>query len=590
VLSNKTQQNNQEAPMSQWSSRVGQILSGMAMVAICMVGGSYAQAAPRKVALLVGVGQYSGNIRSLDGPPHDVNALRDVLIRRWGFAAGDIHTLVDAQASKAAIMAELTALKQRSAAGDDVLVYFSGHGTSALNGRANLPVPHGSGAFVPADYVFRTPASIEGLIVGRTDLVPMLSGLEASGRQLWVISDSCYSGQQVRSVKWGNDSEASLPSRMIPLVYGQAEYQREADQSLADAAPAQTTPYPYKATAYLAASAEGERALDISRQSLARTPTLDGRPHGAFTDALLRVLEGQIPGDLDGDGLLSLNEVHRAISDFMGQRAYGHTPQRLPAVVEDSNGLGNRPVLSARGVAAKSTRRSIEPLRVRVDGLSAAAQKALSGVPDVVLTSVAGVPADVQLKVSPSGGVAVVVASGDAVAQVPSDPPTRLVAQVRQLAWAKHLQALAEQNRRAALPMEIDPSQYGGNFTVGKDIAFVVRPDKAATMVLLNIDSNGKVSVLYPNRPAEMQRLMAGQAQFIPGQDPSQRVKVQEPFGMDFQLAFAFDETPTGLETLVGVREVDPSDPRLSVLDTWLNSMSGKFTFASTSLRTLKKP
>ncbi len=547
-----------------------------------------AYAAPKRIALLVGVGSYPNFPKQfqLEGPKHDVEALRDVLVSRWGFDAADIKTLVDNQATKAAIVKELRALTGRSKSGDEILVYFSGHGTSALDGKLNLPVPHGSGAFVPYDANYKLPNFINALIVGRTDFVPVFSTLEQSGRKLWVISDSCYSGQQVRSLQLaGHDT---LLARNLPMLQGTDDIQKQyANIDLATNAPA-TPPYPYRTVAFLSASAEGEKALDIRKQDLEKMPTEDENPHGTFTDALLRVLKGKIPGDLDGDGLLSLNEVHRATVDFMNQRAYGHTPQRLPSVAEDSNGVGNAPVLSMRNVAAKPSQPSPEPLHVVPLGLSARLQQVLAGVPDVVFVK-QGTGTDISLR-EKNGRVEVLAASGDLLADLDASAAPALTAQVRQLAWAKRLRLLAERHRRGALQMDVDPSLMGGNFVVGSKIAFVVRPDKATTMVLLNISSDGKVSLQYPESAREAKPLAANESAFIPGTADHLRINVQEPLGMDFMFAFAFDAPPPGLEKLYHAVGMDPSDSRLSLLEGWLANMSGKYTFATSSLRTLSKP
>jgi len=545
------------------------------------------QTMPKRIALLVGVGNYTDSSMSdLDGPPHDVSALRDVLIKRWGFRPQDIKTLVDGEATRANIAAELAALSRRSAANDEVLVYFSGHGTSALDANISamgIPLPHSTGAFVPADFKLQAQSNIKDLIVGRTDLVPVFSALEAAGRSLWVISDSCYSGQQVRSSMLATPGD--LPERMIPLVLGNASSQQRADSARL-ATPQKVEPYPYRATAFLSASGEGERAKDIPRGMLAIVPTLDGKPHGAMTDALLRVLEGQIPGDLDGDGWMTLNEVHRATSDFMAQRAYGHTPMRLPSVAEDSQGLGNRAVLNIRNVAKRPTEQPLQALRIRVESASPALMAAISGVPDVQIVK-PGSPADIVLMVKGSQ-LGVISASGDLLAGMPVAETSRAVAQIRQLAWAQHLRGVAEKYRRAALQVAVDPAEQGSNFTPGQLISFVVRPDKNATLVLLNINSEGKVGVLYPYSQAELAPLAAGRAKHIPGNSEHQRIKVQEPFGMDMQFIFAFDEPPAGLSKLLHLDNADPGDSRLMAFERSLSTMAGKFTFAASELRTLK--
>lgn len=546
----------------------------------------------RRVALLVGVGNYPGlpARAQLQGPASDVDALLDVLTQRWGFERSDVVVLKDREATKAAILRELGALQRRSASGDEVLIYFSGHGTSAFDSVNATPVPHGSGAFVPSDFNISSAASgVDGLIVGRRDLLPLLQALDRGDRQLWVISDSCYSGQQVRSVQLFNDDE--LPSRMVPLALGREATDQRADLAKAGAGSA-APPYPYRHVAYLAAAAEGERARDISGPALARVPTLDGRPHGALTDALLRVLSGQLPADLDGDGQLSLTEVHRAVADFMGQRAYGHTPQRLPSVAEDGYGLGQRPVLSMRGVAATVQRAKLEPLRVRAEvyrgrALTDAQRAAVRQVADVALVGPDAPQADIVLRATEQDLV-VLAASGDLLIGMDAGNLAGLAGQMQQLAWAKRIRQLAEQNRRGTLALEVAPAAKGGNFRLGERLAFVVRPEREATLLLLNINAAGHVSVLYPNSADERTPLLAQQSRYIPGEAEHTHILVTPPLGMDMQFAFAFDAPPPGLDQLTGLAEVAATSENLRRLEQALQTMKGRFTFASTDTRALK--
>ena len=542
----------------------------------------------KRLALLVGVGQYPAlpPKGQLAGPEHDVQALRDVLVSRWDFNPADVQTLVNQQATKARVLEALRALQSRSAPGDEVLVYLSGHGTSALNASLNqLPVPHGSGAFVTFDFDARQPGSTQGLIVGRTDLIPIFSALEQGGRRLWFVSDSCYSGNQARSLSFDVPDEP--PARFIPLPSGRERADQAADLALANAAPA-APPYPYRTVMSLAASAESERARDISGDYLKRNPTLDGKPHGALTDALLRVLTGQLPADLNNDGLLSLNEVHRATANFMAQRTYGHTPQRHPAVAEDSIGLGNQPVLGKRGVAAALVQASVQPLRLLDDALPAPVRQALAGVPDTTWVPASNPPQH-DLRITTAGNLLRMwAASGDLLATVPDTDTAKLLAQVRQVAWARRFQQLAQGHSRGVLAMDLDPAVQGGNRYFGQKIAFVVRPDKPGTLVLLNINSDGKVSVLYPTASSETRPLPAGDAVFVPGRADHLRIKVQAPEGMDLQFALLFDEPPAGLDKLFSAQEVSPDDSRVLALEAAFKAASGRFTLATSTLRSIK--
>lgn len=125
-----------------------------AIVFSLVAGASSAWGAGKRVALLIGIADYP-HLESpqgpLQGPVNDVTALRALLIERWGFSAGDIRTLIDRQATRVAMLDELRALEKRSAAGDEVFLFYSGHGTSALDSRLSPPLPQGSGAMVPSD-------------------------------------------------------------------------------------------------------------------------------------------------------------------------------------------------------------------------------------------------------------------------------------------------------------------------------------------------------------------------------------------------------------------------------------------------------
>lgn len=551
-----------------------------AAVGLAMCLSATAAAETHRIALLIGISDYPNAEYHLDGPANDVAAMRGVLERRWRFKSTDIRSLVDRQATRAAILTELRELQRRSAAGDEVLIYLSGHGTSAFSDSGNPTVPYGSGAFVPYDYRDDAPQPAQGLIIGRTDLRPLILALEAGGRRLWVISDSCYSGQQVRALS-RHDGDP-LPARMIP-----APSSRVADAlTLKRPETAIPDPYPYRQTAYLAAAAEGETAKDISRKRLGTFPTLDGKPHGAFTDAVLRVLEGQLPADMDRDGSLSLNEVHGAVTDFMSARAYGHSPQRLPSVAEDALALGARPVLSVLGVAAMPRDEQPTPLRLQAEAVAPGFLQRIVGLPDVRLVA-RGAEFDVALRADQTA-LAFVTAGGDSIATTLLGDVDRIIGQVRQLAWATRMNQFSLRHRRAVLSMEIAPATFGGNFLIGSKISFVLRPDREATLLLINVDADGRVSVLYPFSERELTALPAVQAHYIPRQP--EKIEVQAPEGMDVLFAWAFDEPPAEIEALRRVTKADAADPRLAALERMLASMSGRYTYARTELRALKVP
>ena len=54
---------------------------------------------------------------------------------------------------------QIAALEQRSAPGDTVLIYFSGHGTSANDNNNSYDLPYATGAWVPYDLDYSSNAT-----------------------------------------------------------------------------------------------------------------------------------------------------------------------------------------------------------------------------------------------------------------------------------------------------------------------------------------------------------------------------------------------------------------------------------------------
>ncbi|MDJ0636015.1 MAG: caspase family protein [Xenococcaceae cyanobacterium MO_188.B29] len=88
-----------------------------------------AQTNNRKLALLIGINQYSAN-NYLNGCLTDVELQRELLIHRFGFQPEDILTLSDRQATREKIeTAFIEHLVKQAKAGDVVVFHFSGYGS-----------------------------------------------------------------------------------------------------------------------------------------------------------------------------------------------------------------------------------------------------------------------------------------------------------------------------------------------------------------------------------------------------------------------------------------------------------------------------
>ncbi|BAZ27911.1 peptidase C14 caspase catalytic subunit p20 [Cylindrospermum sp. NIES-4074] len=134
--------------------RIGSILAvlGVTEAEWLTLGNRYyqalAQPSPRKLALLVGINQYSQS-PALGGCLTDVELQKELLIHRFGFLPSDILTLTEEQASREFIEAAFWNHLGKQAKPDDLVVFhFSGYGSRVKLGTSPDTVQN---AFVPAD-------------------------------------------------------------------------------------------------------------------------------------------------------------------------------------------------------------------------------------------------------------------------------------------------------------------------------------------------------------------------------------------------------------------------------------------------------
>jgi len=272
------------------------------IVALSISFSSIATAAQH--ALLVGVGSYSQS--PLAGPVNDIEVMQRVLQKKWGFNKSNIDILLNEQGTKKNIISAINNLYTKSKPQDEIFIYLSGHGTSASDKDLDIPLPTTSGAFIPFDAVGAKSMKqlIDRLIIGRQDFRPLLKKLDEGNRNVFVAIDACYSGNTVR----GSYRKNKLQKRFMNLsdllprsafndtsITNDTGKQKLAQNSTDDA-------YPYKNVYYLSASGEHEPAQDIPPEMVAEYPTIDGKPHGAFSDTLLRILNKNINSDINKDG------------------------------------------------------------------------------------------------------------------------------------------------------------------------------------------------------------------------------------------------------------------------------------------------
>jgi hypothetical protein len=262
-----------------------------AAVALCLAS-HMAQAA--NYAVLVGAGTYQMSNLSLEGPRPDTLNMRELLERKFGFRHDNVHVLLDDQATRANILSELDWLGSVAGPGDQVLIYYSGHGTSSLDpNTGGFGLDADTGAIVPTDIRISRDANtvLSQLIVGKRDLRPRLLKIEAKQANALVIFDACFAGDSVRGL--------ASPEKGLPRFVSLAELTQQAVSARSliqqeESATRSIGDYPYSRVIYFAASEKNEFARDIGtatmRNSTGRIRTYDGQPHGAFSNVLLEML------------------------------------------------------------------------------------------------------------------------------------------------------------------------------------------------------------------------------------------------------------------------------------------------------------
>ena len=233
-----------------------------------------------KTALCIGINDYPGTEMDLNGCVNDANDWAEVLGRR-GYA---VTRLLDAKATKAAMVEGLQSVIGGAASGDSVVITFSGHGTyvpdadgDELDGLDEALCPHdlttGGGPLID-------------------DEIRVLFGKRKGGVRLVLISDSCHSGTVTRLAA----AEASEPHLPRPRFLPMGNWMRPDQLPRAALAPAATM---NAATGISPlAGAMSKRAGDLLLAGCKEGPNnfsydawINGRYNGAFTFYALKALE-----------------------------------------------------------------------------------------------------------------------------------------------------------------------------------------------------------------------------------------------------------------------------------------------------------
>ena len=569
--------------------------------------------ASTKHALLVGINDYP--IQPLQGPQFDVIAIKKALTKNMGFENTNITTLLNEEATKSGILNAIDDLYKKSKKDDQVFIYFSGHGTSASDNNFNFPLPTTTGAFIPYDVIADTNDKLvqPRLIVGKTDLRPRLSMLDQGGRSVFVIMDACYSGNTVRGIQ----TTFTLPKRFMNLNKALTDRGMKMDwakpiSNAVNRLPDDGTPdnkapndrvpnnevtsnaYPYKNIYFLSASGEHEVALEISEARLKDYPTTDGKPHGAFTDSLLKVFNDPMRSDQDKNGKVSYSELRSSLRAQMESRKFNHTPQGLPSLLEDTNDLNNKEVLLW---TTRSFPLGDEPAKPQKPSLKIATNKenqsnnntlkllyledgiSLSTIPKGVKVTLKRNEAD-YLLVRQGDDITWLANTGDIILTAKRPNDLELINQLQYLVWRDQIKTLKNTGSHA-VQVELLGKGKGTTARNNESIGFGINLSNGGQVLLVNADSTGQLTVLYPQNEAELEKIEANSLVKLPN-----FATIQAPCGQDTLFAIAFKETQPYLKELTNTSFRYDSNTAKSLIELLENTKSNRWGLDYLSLNT----
>jgi hypothetical protein len=387
------------------------------------------------------------------------------------------------------------------------------------------------------------------------DLQPRLRELEAKA-QVFAVFDACYSGQSVRSVepdrtvskylRLENPGVQGTPQRDDSDAYAQSRLRASADQG-----------YPYRNVIYLSASATAQRAYDIPQAAIDAGDefTVDGQAHGELTNALLHGLQGE--ADANHDGTITYRELYDFVLRMVNKR---QTPQLL---YPDRSVLADSPVFEVKTAPIPPPHAPRSPaVRVKLVGSADRLAPRLRGRPNIELSDRVH-----DLAVSWDGReYTLFIGGGAEIASYASSEVDELIKRVLLEPDVRRLVDLnwPQQDFNVRLAVE------SGNrdFLIGDRLKFVITPESASYLLLLNIDISGYVTVIYPREVSQLQPVTMGTPVL------TEESRIEGPVGTEYMKVFAFKQKPPGFEEWVG-KDFAPSSSEFRRLLQFLSTAAG---------------
>jgi len=208
---------------------------------------------------------------NLDGSLNDVESVHELLASpKYGFAEKNIHILAEGNATRDGILQAMKKyLLDEPAPGDTVVFYYAGHGSQRYNSLTDKPFGLDE-TIVPSD------ASSGAYDIRDKEIARLFNQVVDKGILLTAIFDSCHSGSIARPTPEARQGK----SRFLP---NDPRDVKDPPDLGPDRKPSPRPEDRPNGALVLSATQHGEVATEWTG--------MDGKPHGAFTVALLDSLQ-----------------------------------------------------------------------------------------------------------------------------------------------------------------------------------------------------------------------------------------------------------------------------------------------------------
>jgi hypothetical protein len=301
-------------------------------------------------ALVIGIDDYQ-HVRKLKGAVADAT---DIVTSLKSMGVGDVVVLTDAQADRASVLREISALVERTKNNDLIFLSIAGHGTQEPE-RVKGSEPDGmENVFLLPSFETTPTGSVERVLGGEFN--HFIRQFELRGARVIFVADTCHGGGMVRDI---DPRAAEMSFRQVPrytLLVDELKPVSDSNDPKSE--------LDLDHTAFLAAVDRYTKAPEV------RIPGVDGL-RGALSYAVARAMEGS--ADINHDGKVTLKElfsnVRQVVYQLSDQRQNIVTISSPPQTPDTDVAFGlTRGVVLIQGPAARAAASSPAGSEAPVEG------------------------------------------------------------------------------------------------------------------------------------------------------------------------------------------------------------------------------